>query len=559
MVRPLPLAAILFLPALSSAQSLPGMWLSDTLSVPCPNDSTQTIRTFQGWEAYQTQNDLWDGPRDTVHCIDLWVPQGNYINSMIQFDQGDIGHPVFLRAKLDSATVIALDSNTIYAMSAEPYFSSGLPDTSTCPGGPCTSMLVAVSVPDSAGTGQVLRWHDGPYEIDGYPPIDLCVPTERFPNNALREVVLSFKPATGGSGQSVQIFPPTILDQAFNYGVAQLTEAAMPAYQSGQYQYYLPGFFSPSYLVMYEDSTYPDLAHPSYLDLSPSPNVAVASTVTLTLEAYSTMVFQPYTQLRGGLVAGSDSVRHDLVFVNSGDLCMSNQFVEVVFDNGSSYVHAGGHVDMNGRYACFAFRNGSTLKLEDGTRFDYGQSGSGILALRSGCTVDIGRDALLVMHNMIDIKEELGVTTHRNIELTLRDGARLVFAPGSKVHNANSIGQACKLVVRLDGGSIDISGLSPEDREKVVVIELPPTDLPSPLLTGNVLSDVGTLQLAMREAGTADILVTDMLGRVMMSWQQALGEGNNAVPFARGGLASGQYLLAVRYKDQERVERFVRP
>lgn len=559
MVRHLPFTAILFFPVLSSAQSLPGMWLPDTLSVPCPNDSSQTIRTFQGWEGYQTLNDLWDGPRDTAHCIDLWVPQGNYITPMIQFDQADIGHPVFLRAKLDSTTAIALDSNTIYSMSAEPYFSSGLPDTSTCPGGPCTGMLVAVRVPDSAGTGHVLRWHDGPYEIDGYPPIDMCVPTERFPNNALREVVLSFRPATSGSGQSVQFFPPTIADQAFNNGVAKLTEAGMPAYQSGQYQYYLPGFFSPSYLVMYEDSTYPDVAHPSYLDLSPSPNVAVASTVTLTLEEYSTMVFQPYTQLRGGLVAGSDSVRHDLVFVNSGDLCMSNQIVELVFGEGSSYVHAGGHVDMNGRYACFAFRNGSTLKVADGTRFDYGKSGSGILALRSGCTVDIGRDALLVINNMIDIKEDLGVTVHRDIELTLRSGAQLVFAPGSRVHNANSIGQACNLVVRLDGGSIDISGLSPEDREKVVVIHLPTTDLPSPLLTGNVLSGDGTLQLAMREAGTADILVTDMLGHVAMRWQQVLGEGNNSVPFACGGLASGQYLLAVRYQDQERIERFIRP
>lgn len=558
MVRPLPFIAILLIPVLSNAQNLPGMWLPDTVSVPCPNDSAQFIRTFQGWEAYQTLNDLWDGPRDTAHCIDLWVPQGNYIIPMIQFDQTDVGHPVFLRARLDSATAIALDSNTIYAMSAETYFSTGLPDTTTCPGGPCTGMLVAVRVPDSAGTGHVLRWHDGPYEVDGYPPIDMCVPTERFPTNALREVVLSFKTSTGGGGQSVQFYPPTIMDMAFNNGVQLLKEAEMPVYQNGQFEYYLPGFFNPGYLVMYEDSTYPDLAHPSYLDLFPSPNVAVPSTVTLTLEEYSTMVFQPFTQLRGGLVAGSDSVRHDLVFVNSGDLCMSNQFVEVVFESGSSYVHAGGHVDMNGRNSCFAFRAGSTLKIADGARFDYGKPGSGILALRAGCTVDIGRDAMLVIHNMIDIKEELGVTTQSNIELTLRDGARLVFAPGSRIHNANSIGHACKLVVRLDGGSIDISGLSPEDREKVVVIELPREELPSPLLTGNLLDGDGELQLAMRQAGAVDILMTDMLGRAVMRWQQVLSEGQNTVPFPSGRLSAGEYVLIVRSDGVERKERCVK-
>lgn len=559
MVRPLPLATTLLITVASHAQVLPGMWLSDTVSIPCPNDSAQLIRTFLGWEAYQTQNDIWDGPRDTVHCIDLWVPVGNFIEPHIQFDQADIDHPVFLRALLDSASAIALESNTIHAISAEPYFSQGQPDISTCPGGPCTGMLVAVRVPDSAGTGHVMRWHDGRYDIDAYPPIELCVPNERFPDNALREVVLSYKPSTSGSGQVVQFFPPNIMDQAFSNGVVQLTQALMPTYQADQYQYYLPGFFGPSYLVMYEDTTYPDAAHPSYLEVSPSPNVAVASTVTLTLEEYSTMVFQPYTQLRGGLVAGSDSVRHDLVFVNSGDLCMSNQFVEVVFNPGSSYVHAGGHVDMSGRNACFAFRSGSTLSVPDGMRFDYGSMGAGILALRSGCTVDLGRDATLYIHNMMDIKEDIGVIVHEDIELTLRDGARLVFAPGSRLHNGNSIDQACKLVVRLDGGSIDISGLSPEDREKVVVIHLPTTDLPSPLLTGNVLSGDGTLQLAMREAGTVDILVTDLLGRTIMRWQQAVGEGNNRIPFASGSLASGQYVLAVRFLDQERVERFIRP
>ena len=559
MLRPLPFATSLLFPILCSAQMLPGMWPQDTLSVPCPNDSAQTIRTFNGWEAYQTQNDHWDGPRDTTHCIDLWVPQGNYILSRIEFDQTDISHPVFLRARLDSASALALESNTIYGMNAEPYFNQGPPDTSTCAGGPCTGMLVAVRVPDSAGTGHVLRWHDGPYEIDGYPPIDLCVPTERFPDNALREVVLSFKPGTSDNGQFVQFYPPTIQNQAFNTGVQQLTEAAMPTYLNGQYDYYLNGLFGPSYLVMYEDSTYPDVSHPSYLDISPSPNVAVSSTVTLTLDEYATMVFQPYAQFRGGLVAGSDSVRHNFVFVNSGDLCMSNQFVELVFGAGNSYVHAGGHVDMDGRYSCFAFRNGSTLKVTDGIRFNYGKKGSGILALRSGCTVDIGHDAMLVIHNMMDIKEDLGITEHRDVELTLRDGARLVFAPGSRVHNANSIGQACKLVVRLDGGSIDISRLSPEDREKVVVIHLPSTDLPSPLLAGNLLSGDGTLQLAMRESGTAVIQVTDMLGRVAMRWQVVLSEGSNTVPFAVGKLGSGQYVLAVRSKDLERVERFVRP
>ncbi len=545
----------------SAAQQLPTMYAQDTVSMPCPWDTAQTIHTYQGWEAYQTVNNEWDGPRDSTVCIDLFEMVGNFPYPRLRFDQCDISRAVFVRALLDSASAIPLTSNNIYGLYTTPYPSdwSAIDTTANCPNGLCTGVQVAVRVPDSLGTSQLLRWHQGGYtgSLFSGPAIDLCIPTERMVGNALREVIYRYTPTAGASAEHVDLYTPEIIDQMMNWGVQQITEATMPQFSQGQFDYAFWGGGQYN-LVMYEDSTYPSADHMSYLDVLPIPNVPAPSTITVTLDQFANIAFQPYTQLRAGYVLNNDSVFHNLVFVNQGELCMSYNFVEVFWENGSRYVHAGGEVHLDGAMSCFLFKPGSTLEVAAGERFDYGFGGRGMIGLREGCNIDIKPGAELVFHNMVDMKEGPGATTSGKLETMLGIGSRLSFGPGARLHNANSIGSALKWYVYLDGGTCDISNLSVEDQQKIVLVQLPARAAGDIELQASAVNDELVFDLPVRENVEAEVRVLDAAGRDVLFTVRALLPGGNNVRVAIPGLRAGSYVLDVRVADERRTARFIK-
>ena len=66
-----------------------------------------------------------------------------------------------------------------------------------------------------------------------------------------------------------------------------------------------PGFSS-TYMLMYADSTYPSPEHPSYIELT------VLDSTQQTIEVkndFGTLHIQPFANMRGGIVAGNDSLR----------------------------------------------------------------------------------------------------------------------------------------------------------------------------------------------------------------------------------------------------------
>ena len=156
------------------------------------------------------------------------------------------------------------------------------------------------------------------------------------------------------------------------------------------------------------------------------------------------------------------------------------------------------------------------------------------------------------------IKESPDVAEERDTHITLGAGARLRFAPGSSLINAWSNGGAMKLVVTLDGGSIDITGLSPEDREKVVVIELPTETLTTMQLMGNVVSDLARVSFASRIAGTVELRVVDHLGRSVIERNGSMLQGANVLELSLAGLPGGHYILSANTGTEQQVLRFVK-
>jgi hypothetical protein len=554
------LTALLLPLGLVAQPQLPGFLVSDTLTMPCPQDSTVNILTYTGWEAYQTLDDTWDGPRDTTVCIDLAHVIGLSVQPRIPIDQIDDARPVFLRARYDDSIVLPFTSDNQYTFGFSAYANSPF-DLGDCPDGPCTGVRAAVRIPDEDGTGTDLRWYDAPWQDDpwGAFPFTLCVPTEKFAMNALREFILSFKVSNSQPGQFIQYFWNEVLDQDLMGNLVRLTPDNLPQYNVGPQSYSFAGSGWQNFLVMHADTTYPDGDNIFGLDFSPVPDQTEPTEVTVTLEPYAGFNFQPYTQLRGGLVQGNDTLRHPLTVENNGaDLCLGWEIIELIWNDADRYVHRDGHLEFGGRSSCFMFQPGSTLEVAPGSTFHYGRNGRGMLALINGSELRIGTGGELVMHGTLVIKEAAGITEPQDWHLRLGPGERLSFAPGSRIRNAYSVDGRMRLVVTLDGGSIDISGLSPEDRPKVVVVELPKEEWTDLRVLGNPARDELVLSFAVREEGPVVLRAIDALGRRVVDRVVAVVSGENRLSLPLHGLRQGAYILEVSHGPERRVLRFVK-
>lgn len=552
------LSATLVLPA-AAQPSLPSFFPADTVSMPCPQNPTASIRTYAGWEAYQTLDDTWYGPRDTAICIDLAHVSGNWVYPRIAIDQIVASRPVFVRARYDDDHVLPLATNNQYAFGFQVSTWTSF-DAGPCPSGPCTGLLAGVRIPDSAGTGTDMRWHQAAYDdqdLSQY-QLEVCVPTEKFQQNDLREFVVSLKVTDPQPGQYIDGFYSEAQDMDQWGTLVRLTSANLPQFQQGQFGYYFWSSWE-NYLVMHDNEEYPDGNHMFYLDMPANPNVPTPTTITAYLDPFTGFNFQPFTQLRGGLVLGSDSVRHPLTVVNLGaDLCMGWEFIEVLWPGGAEYVHQSGHVSFEGRNACFQFQPGSTLRVAEGSTFQYGHNGRGLLLMIEGAHLEIGRDAELLFEGSMILKEPPEATEPRDMRITLADGARLTFAPGSRLLNDWSIGGRMRLIVTLDGGSIDINGLSPEDRAKVQVIELPREAWSELRMMGNPARDQLTVAFGTRSPGLLQVRVIDSEGRLAMERRVHVEPGENTLVLPTFNLGAGAYLLETSMGDERRYERFVK-
>ena len=553
--------ALLFPAAALGQAQLPTLYPQDTVTRVCPGDTTAHVLTYAGWEAYQTVDDLWDGPLDSTFCIDLAHITGNYVQSYIDVDQIDASRPVFVRWLSDSATALPLTSDNEYALDASVYSTLGIDASNTCPGGFCTGIQAAVRIPHWSGVGTDLRWYQSAYNGSSLfsTGLHLCIPTEHFAQNDLAEVVFSLKTEDLGNTGQIQLYSPELTDLTATGNLIPLTQDVLPNYYNGNgYSLYPNWGFN--FLAMYPDTTYPDANHIRYLELSPIPNTADSQQVTLELYPEVGFNFQPYTDLRGGLVLGSDSMRHSVNVINNGaDLCLTYMWIDLVIGPGDQYTHHSGHVDFAGERSCMQFKPSATLQVPAGSAFHYGEGGRGMLALNAGCNVQLDANAELDMRGTLVLMARPDATETEDMHIVLKDGAKLIFAPGSKIVNASGFGQGMMLDVLVDGGRVDLSGLSGSDRLKVRVRELPALEVAPVKVIGNPIAGDLNMELSVRKAGTWAVHALDVSGRTVADASFNLSAGTNNLSLPTANWRSGTYLVELRNGAERQVVRVVKP
>ncbi len=536
-------------------------WSFDQIvSAPCPSNPASTLPTPQYCEVYQTLDNHWDGPKDPLICIPAGMISGR---AAILLEYADLSRSIFVRFSLPNNVKIPLlpDAAGKQTLSWQAPNTVAFLMGDTCTQSICTGAWIGLEVPDSAGTGYNIRRYDETNNTGGggtYYRTEACLPTERFVDgNFFKEIIWKFTVTQSNGSDYILLndYEHNLDSLNFNWswggGICKMKDRIVHhATNVHHYTNNLGDIYNyfvmlGTYLVMYEDSTYPDANHISYIEFSPYP----ASIVVDTMDIYTnsqlwggdySIAFQPYTSLRGGMVTG-DTTRHIVNFVNNGaDWCMPG-FQEVIMNERTSYIHQSGSLSFGGDHACMMFRKGSSLVVAAGKQLNYGTYGKGLMGWRTGAKVILERDATLYFDGRIALLQNGGETAAEDVEIVLPPGSHLIFSKYAQILNFCPLGRKIRILMK--GGSIDISQLREESRQHIeLVYDEKPTELADNImLIGNPVFDQLAWQYIDDDSQKLHLSLFNVEGKKVFEQDFATQKGVNELRIPMSALPNGYY------------------
>lgn len=517
---------------------------------PCPYDPTQTVSFPSGWIIYQTLDGTWDGAVDVSRCISAEaVPGGD-----LQIDLGQINpdEPLFVRAL--PSELSGIGELPVNALMVVDFFMGAGPVAlgSTCVEDICSGVLMGIDV----GVPGAMRIHTGLIP-DNFYEIHSCFPTEYFPGQHLRELILkiTFLPGSDLTGHYVNLYGITLEQSYSGVGLVSAIEASSGNYNAATQEYDVSAFeasngsggFGDQYLMVYTAPTFPSLQNPSYVTGNVNPPSAQQQTINLDVDEYQTLEIQPFTQIRGELVEGSDSIRHLVNLVNNGsDFCVN--FLDLIFSGGNQYRHGkGGRLTMNNSFSCFQFRKGSALRVMEGATLEYGNNGSGMLAICANSGIILERNATLVVDAILNIAECDNALPPSHIYVDLPKGAQLIFTENAHLTNRFSQGQQMELRVRMLGGTLDDSRLSAQDRALIRrIYPEPSADFAANFaVSPNPFDQTPRLSYLSENAEELTLQWISLEGKVLSTAQLSAQSGSNEWELPNTPTGAGCYGLRV--------------
>ncbi len=547
---------------ITAQNQLPNSYFSNISLSPCPFDTSQMIFQYDDWLIYQTQNDQWDGPVDSTNCIGLF-DNGSFYS--IDLNQINASKPFFIKSLLDDDSKIFLNSDWLYTIQAFMNFSEDAPLNfgNDCANGLCSGLLVGIEVPNEDNTGTNLRLHPTSFPDFGNCDASICLPTEKFAENYLKEFV--FKVTFDSTDlNDVLAYPSsTIVEESWYISYLQETVEADESHynpmDSTYHLYYwdLPYANSDNALVLHTNSDYPSDDNISYVDVTVEPNVPTAENISLTIDNYYNLVFQPFTSLQGGLVEGNDSLRHNLSLINDGGTICIN-FIEVNFGGSERFVYQSGNVEFGHQFACMQFMNGGTLEVADNATFHYGENGNGILALRQGANIQLGVNSTLIINNKV-MMFEVGTEESHQLYMDLNAGSSLIFGEGASLHNSYSVNDAMKLNVYMNGGVLDDSKLPAEQRALIYKIypEDQPQEVDPSFLSPNPAQSYVNWSYHAHAEATVQLQLFDAAGNLVYHNNESLSIGPNQKSIDLRSFAKGIYFLNWKTAGNSGVKKVV--
>lgn len=541
------------------AQNFPSF--IDPIDIPC-YDSTLTIQTFEGWEAYQTMDNTKDGIKDSTICINIYNP--NTYKGSIYFDEFDENRPVFLKYTFPENTI--LEENAVFSINQNlglEFFN--LIDTENdlfCNDSFCDGAIVRVEAPIAPGDSvPTIREYQSQFGVDDYfgYGANVCFPSEYFEDgNRLIDYTLKI-PFLPNPDQNVfEFFRPGFDD--FDFLTYSLDSASILQYNDSQFVYWFSSYFGleNNFLVRYEDELeFPSVDHVDYLDLYPIPNVDTVSMVNLQFGYGTSLTFQPFTELRGGLIEGSDSIRHNYnIEFMSGNICMY-PFLEVVISDRNRLTYYDGEFDIQ-HNACVMLKRNATLEIAQNSHLEYGKNGVGMIALFDESNLVLNTHSSFEIDNQIILWDTPWLDEDQSIEIHLVPYSEFSFGPSSRIDN-RATNHNMKMRFHMEGGKLDLAGLSEEDLKHIELVypENNQEEMEIQFLQNPVDENL-KFSLNMDSKSNGDLLIFDTSGRQIISKNMDLQKGVNFFSESVETLSVGVYTLKMVSANQSKTGRFVK-
>ena len=441
--------------------------INNVTDAPCPFNPNVTITQPQDFLVYQTLDGKWDGEIDSTKCIEVGVSGGSL---SIELSQIDPERPLFLRHIWSGG---ALAANLLYnaAGSLKLMGSPSLEIGSGCENNMCSGIFWGIEIPDEIGTSKILRLYDNHYKAMGGGSFvsEMCLASEKFDENILKELIIKITLEEGNTIGSTVFISASSFDEPFNYPVYLTEVIAQPSHQVGD-EYFVSiadavgSLYINNVLALHNDMSYPSPNNIYYIEGRPEPNSPDPQTINLVVDNYQTIVFQPYTQLRGAFVE-NDTLRHVLNLINEGgDICLSD--IELIFEDNKRFIYNGGNVGFNTANTCMMFRKGGAMTIGKNQTFYYGEQGAGILALGPMGKVIFEENASLIIDNNVMLFDNADYP-NEELYITLNKGNQLVFGKHASLYRSPFSGQAIRLNIYMNGGILDDSNLSEEEKSLI--------------------------------------------------------------------------------------------
>lgn len=247
----------------------------------------------------------------------------------------------------------------------------------------------------------------------------------------------------------------------------------------------------------------------------------------------STLIYDDFAGIRGGLVAGSQEERYTVVIEEQEFGCL--QIVELHVDDGVyAFASSGNKGFLDG--GCIMMNGESEVRVSHDTEVTYGTRGMGILGMNGNTKVTLGENSKFVVDGQLMLSSR---ASNPSSEIHLGRGAELVFTDKSSIRSFRPDEE--RVVVYVHEGRVDLTDASDAVKQKLhLVYDESPAweEVGEVVVVPNPARDYATIHAA------EDIVkyqVLDMSGRLIASDQVAplistdvnLSDLNNGVHIVR--------------------------
>lgn len=431
----------------------------------CPYDSTVNIVKPVHWEVYQTLDNSWNGTIDSTRCLGFRETMSG--DWTLDLATTDPNKALFFRYQANEEIL----PNSVYIHEASFLTEADIQQEGECADEFCSGLIIDYLVYDAFRDSMIHRQHLPPI-IHERDVNSTCFVTDNVELIMLANYILKF--TFSNDTWSNETFTPFNFSTEKHYFEPQAITALPFPDWSWTSDSTLEAWINnlrdindaSSYLIQQRTDTFPDENHFTYVEAFPDFPIDRPLQLYVRIELASQLLRQPFTALRGGLVDGSDSIRHHL-FVSTEWLTEGCDPLpmELPIPGSTTYLFKGGTLEFGGPQGCLMLFDGGAIAIEAEVDFTYGPRGVGLLGLGKDALISLAENSSMLIDNEV-VLASANQGDNPQAYVDLMPGSKLVFGPHSKLRRYHT-DSGMFLNIRMLGGTIDDSALSVEERSLI--------------------------------------------------------------------------------------------